>query len=401
MRQRTLMLRALLVSLIILLVPGLSAQEQSYDSPEAIRARLQAIQSELAAREAARASLSEAEKEAESAAKKLSEELVTVGLRVRAAEVDADRLESQIALLEEQSQETSKALDQRRGELTELVSSLTALSRRPAAMALLRPGEAVTTARSAAILARLVPEIEQRARDLSDDLEALTAIQKRLSSERFALKNTLERLAVNQVELEKLLKRRRTDVAKARAGYAQETSRLAALGAEADTLKDLIKKLEADAKRAAEAARRRGEALRSQPPAGFGERRFSEAKGTLPYPLSGEIVLSYGDRDGNVTSRGITIKGRAGAQAVAPFDGQVVFAGPYRGYGRLVILAHDGGYHSLLAGLNRLYSEAGQWVLAGEPIGAVPVSGPDAGRLYMELRAKGSPINPKAWLARQ
>src|SRR3546814_20553792 len=103
--------------------------------------------------------------------------------------------------------------------------------------------------------------------------------------------------------------------------------------------------------------------------------------------------------------RGIRIETRSGAQVVAPADGKVMFAGPFRGYGQLLIIAHGGGYHSLLAGFGRIDRSVGQWVLAGEPVGQMSATqaGPvQAGQakagasgtgekpvLYLELRRKG------------
>jgi murein hydrolase activator len=74
-----------------------------------------------------------------------------------------------------------------------------------------------------------------------------------------------------------------------------------------------------------------------------------------------------------------------------------VFAGPFRGYGQILIIAHGDGYHSLLAGLDRVDSLVGQWLLAGEPVGTMADSA-DQPRLYLELRHNNQPINPAPWL---
>jgi septal ring factor EnvC (AmiA/AmiB activator) len=98
-----------------------------------------------------------------------------------------------------------------------------------------------------------------------------------------------------------------------------------------------------------------------------------------------------------ISSKGITIETRSGAQVVAPFDGRIEFAGPFRGYGQILIIEHADGYHSLLAGLGRIDGTVGQSLVAGEPVGAMGSS--DRPSLYLELRRHGQPINPLPWLA--
>ncbi len=126
--------------------------------------------------------------------------------------------------------------------------------------------------------------------------------------------------------------------------------------------------------------------------------------GPITSPTSGEILRHYGERSRRgQTERGITFATRPGAQIVAPHDGQVVFAGPFEGYGEILIIEHDGGYHTLLAGLERLDATLGQWLLTGEPVGAmgqetVDLLGESQG-LYLELRHNGRPINPQRWIA--
>ena len=98
-------------------------------------------------------------------------------------------------------------------------------------------------------------------------------------------------------------------------------------------------------------------------------------------------------------SKGITIETRADAQVVTPYDGEVVFAGRFRGYGQLLIIQHGEGYHTLLAGFSRIDSVLGQWLLAGEPVGVMGRGSNGNPALYVELRRNGDAINPLPWLA--
>jgi septal ring factor EnvC (AmiA/AmiB activator) len=121
----------------------------------------------------------------------------------------------------------------------------------------------------------------------------------------------------------------------------------------------------------------------------------------LIMPVRGRLVGAFGQRaaDADSTSKGISIETRAQAQVVAPYDGQVVYAGEFRGYGQILIIEHGGRYHTLLAGLERIDAVAGQWILAGEPIGIMGASQERSPELYLELRHAGQPVNPLPWLA--
>ena len=90
----------------------------------------------------------------------------------------------------------------------------------------------------------------------------------------------------------------------------------------------------------------------------------------------------------------MTIKARAGAHVIAPFDGTVLFAGPFKNYGQLLIIDNGNNYLTLLAGMERIDTNVGQEVLAGEPIGQMKESNPD---LYIEIRKDGQPVDPAPW----
>ncbi len=129
-------------------------------------------------------------------------------------------------------------------------------------------------------------------------------------------------------------------------------------------------------------------------------RPFPDAQASLRIPARGRVVLRYGQsRADEGASKGISIRSRHSAQVVAPYDGQVVYAGPFRRYGQILIIEHGGRYHTLLAGLDRIHTVVGQWLLAGEPVGVL--GSPQSGHpeLYFELRRAGQPIKPLPWLA--
>lgn len=104
-------------------------------------------------------------------------------------------------------------------------------------------------------------------------------------------------------------------------------------------------------------------------------------------PVDGRLVSGFGANG----ARGIGIAARSGAQVVAPGAGRVAFAGPYRGYGRIVIVEHPGGWTSLVTGLIQIDVRVGQTLVAGSPLGLAPPGRPV---VTLELRQDGAPVNP-------
>src|SRR5690606_19593464 len=99
---------------------------------------------------------------------------------------------------------------------------------------------------------------------------------------------------------------------------------------------------------------------------------FPMARGYLAMPATGETVVEFGANDGRGgIAQGQSVTTRAEAQVVAPADGWVLYKGPYLNYGQIVILNVGGGYTALLAGLEAISVDVGQFVLMGEPVGVM------------------------------
>jgi septal ring factor EnvC (AmiA/AmiB activator) len=125
---------------------------------------------------------------------------------------------------------------------------------------------------------------------------------------------------------------------------------------------------------------------------------FPKQVGGLIRPARGEIAAKFGQRtDAFGEGKGLVIATRAGAQVVTPFDGQIVFEGPFRSYGQILIIEHLGGYHTVLAGLAHVDVVVGQWLKGGEPVGAMIETAQGRPQLYVELRRSGQPFDPAPW----
>lgn len=390
------------ISLLALII-GASPFAVAQDRKEAAESNLERLEKEIEAREQRKSELEKAAAKAAEEAEALSRELVDAARDVRLTEESALRLEDRIADLEAETDRKKKQLDARRGELMKLLSALERLSKRPAVFTLIQPKEAVDTARSASLMGKLIPEINTQAATLREELGILASLQEALSQERFSLKNTLAELTRRQLKLGSLLDRRQAEAKRAQTQAGDLATELADFARRAESLRELVDKLEQQAAklRSVAPAPARPNRLRPSTVPSTGIRRpMVEMKGQLPYPVIGTIVSRFGEKDGAAKLKGIRIRARESAQIVAPYDGQVVFAGPFRDYGQLLIISHGNGYHSLLAGLGNLQSIVGQWVLTGEPVGTMSTAR-DAGELYMELRRNGESVDPTPWLSRR
>jgi septal ring factor EnvC (AmiA/AmiB activator) len=359
-------------------------------------------------------------------------DLIAAARRVQDQEMAVAKLESELADLERVEHEKQGQLRDRRKQFSGVVMALTRIARFPTEALVAQPMSPEDTIRSAILLRAAVPTIEGRAVSLKGELKELASARSLVETHRSQLQSAADKLRDEENRIEVIRKQkaalRAEAISKSRAARSQAQE----LAHEARNLRDLMVGLQKEREKAdAEAAARKKRDAFKKPsvlhvkPApkssvdiaalgGIGS--ISQARGRLPFPAVGKLVGAYGQPlEGGQTRKGLSIETRPGAQVIAPFEGKVVFAGAFRGYGQLLIIDHGQGYHSLLAGLGRIDTAIGQPVLAGEPV-AVMAGGENGGPgrdsvtdngtssggqavLYVEFRRNNEPINPLPWLA--
>ncbi len=356
--------------------------------------------------EAERERAAKAEKEAEAVRKeveRLRGELIGSARQVQAGEAALARLEKRKREIDDMTVERTTALNTRRGQLASLLGALERLASRPPEALLAQPGAPDDTVRAGLLLRAIIPRIEAAAAELRAQIEDLATLREEADRNATQLRGATASLQSERQRLEALLSEK-ARAEQERRQEAQEGAKQAEkLAAQARDLRELVEKLDADRKQREEAARRNrtpaaAKAGIAPPPPGHLALAFTTTKGKLPLPARGAIYKRFGEEVQGQPSRGIVVETRQRAAVVAPHDGQVVYAGEFRGYGLVLILEHGEGYHFLLAGLSRIDCAAGQWVLAGEPVGVMGNAGADSQRLYIELRRQGHPIDPLSWL---
>jgi septal ring factor EnvC (AmiA/AmiB activator) len=345
----------------------------------------------------------------------LTEELIASAARVRDVEGKIEAAQTRLRELDRREQALRKTLDERRSAIIEILAALERVGRDPPPALLVRPEDALGSLRTAITLGSLLPDMRARAAVLVADLSDLLRVRKDIVAQRAALSQNLDQLAFEQLRLNMLVEARQKKQAEAERALASEKQHAVRLAQQADNLKDLIAKLETSLN-TSPAARAVGVGVGHPDLAALHDPgrltpavAFADLRGRLHLPVNGLAIREFGDPNGiGGTQKGVSIAAEPGAEITSPCDSWVVYAGPFRSYGQLLILNAGGGYHVLLAGMERISVDLGQFVLTGEPVavmgGQKPVSaavatGSKQPVLYVEFRKGGTPIDPSPWWA--
>jgi septal ring factor EnvC (AmiA/AmiB activator) len=355
--------------------------------------------------------------------RKLNTALIGTAARIREVEVRLTATETRMQPLEQQQKDMQRSLDERRELISEILAALQRMGRRPPPALLVSPEDAARAVRSAIVLGAVVPEMRAHADRLATDLVGLQKLRADIASERAKLSTDLKALSDEQRRMTVLVEERQKQQAESEKALAERRDQAGSLAKQVDNLRDLVSRLEAGLDSAAKAARavppagdqkglsRPAMAALSDPGRLSPAIAFGSARGALPMPVNGVKIRDFGAPDGiGGSERGISVTTRTAAQVTTPCDGWVVYAGPFRSYGQLLILNAGDGYHVVLAGMERISVEIGQFVLTGEPVAvmgsgmaqvaaAAPV-GSSQPVLYVEFRKDGTPVDPGPWWAK-
>jgi septal ring factor EnvC (AmiA/AmiB activator) len=327
----------------------------------------------------------------------LQEELVAAAKNVQDRQDELATLEKRLAALQTLEQEKTATLTAHQGDLATLLGALERLSVEPRETLILGWRSPMDTVVTAQLLGFAVPPIEEKAHRLRQDLDDIAQLRAQALRQRQDVTQATLTVQTARASLEQLVAikaglRQTTDAERTAAA-----ERVRALIAQADDLRELLAALPPATTPKPGDSAGLSATLRLERPKDL--KTFpTTAVGVLP-PVRGVLVTHFGEKtaDGSV-SEGVEFEALPDAQIVAPHDGQIVFRGPFRSYGQILIMEHRGGYHTLLCGLGRVDVVVGQWLLAGEPVGITESPKDGKARLYVELRQNGRPIDPWPWL---
>jgi septal ring factor EnvC (AmiA/AmiB activator) len=395
-------------------VPGIADKSQALDGLRAHDRELEAARDQQRRSVETEATLKKEIEQIGADRRKLAQDLIDTAGRLRATEQAIEATQVRLKPLDDNERTLRASLEARRAVIGEVLAALQRIGHRPPPALIASPEDALQALRTAMVLGAVLPDMRQKAEALAADLTTLLNVRKSIAAERDKLKNEIASLDGERTRMAALVEERQKQQSEREQALAAEKAKAGDLARQVDNLKDLIGKLEAaldpavrDAREAARSDSRPALSAYRDPGRLAPAVAFASIRGRVPIPVNGVKLKAFGAPDGNGgVEKGISIATRAGAQVTAPADGWVVFAGAFRSYGQLLILNVGGGYHVLLAGMDRISVDLGQFVLAGEPvaamgtgshIAAILATGSSQPVLYIEFRKDGAPVDPGPW----
>ena len=359
---------------------------------------------------------------------KIEHDLEPIQLQMQALTHDIRKQEERVEFFRSGLASRYTALDERRAKIRSNIQKwglsiawLADVIEKPTQALLLRANDPSTAVRTAIVLRHVAPLVRARAEVLrsaiEDSVQALQVVEKQEAM----LQKEVDELAKNREQLGEHIEARRVSLQQLAARSVAAQNEASRLASKAHTLRELIEAQEKEKSRLNLAVRSENErasdkkvapqggstddgaSTETEPVSLESQRGKRPTRGSFVLPVrSWRVARSFGEtaEDGS-PSRGLVLSVRPGEEILAPFDGRVRFAGPFRAFGTILIIEHRDGNHSVLAGFGQLDAVVGQWLLAGEPVGFAVTEGSAIGtfgaNLYLEIRERGQPTDPAEW----
>lgn len=376
-------------------VPGVTG-------PEETRAALAAA---IEAREAAEQrgqQLQEQAGRAEDAAERAASEAAALAARIQEAEAGITAANLRISMIEGERDTLSAQLGAQQKPVVKLTAALQQFTRRPVALSLLQPGSVKDVVYLRAILHDTVPAVQRRTQGLRTQLARSKELRREAGAAAEVLAAEEQLLSERRAQLANSAARQRLAAREAGLSAEREAATALALSEETRDLDGLVDELDRAAALRQRLAQLPGPSLRPARPGAAPLTTASRdvaapptgtAAAPSPYilPVAAPVVTGFGSPVAGGLSKGLVFAPIAEAQVVAPAPGRVAFAGAYRGFGQIVIIAHDGGWTSLVTGLGEVAVAVGDELVGGAPLGSADASQP---AISLELRRDGTPVNP-------
>jgi septal ring factor EnvC (AmiA/AmiB activator) len=397
-------MRWLAIILLLLAAPAVGQSRRTFTQDDLKKAE--------AARDAALARVKALEARAGAAAREASlidADLVAAAAEAFSGEEAAYAAEEQLMLLADESRTAQEALVTDRVLMEDLLAALMTMRRPPALAA--SPDDVSGAIRAAILMSEAAPALAGRADDLRARIANIADLADATRAQQANLLAATSSADARRAEIVALAEEKRRASASLDAEAAKARANAQKLADEAANLKELLDGLAKSAppapsvkpgQKPAATPTKPAAKPPAKPPATAPAKPSASAKAGSPlYPVVGTPLRRFGRTVGGEKQEGLTLSARAGATVIAPMDARVQYSGLFRTYGQMVILDVGGDVLLVVSGMEALFPEAGQWVLAGEPIGRMSDQKSPSPELYLEVRRKGQPVDPETWLGKR
>lgn len=361
----------------LVLAPPLYAEQVSPEQLEALRERIDRVQQQLNEERRERDSLQQQLRRTE---KRIGEVTAEIRRLDRKREETAQRLQRLTERRNKLAQDKAKQIDW----LARTARASYQSGRQPGLKLLLNQENPERLSRLLRYQDYFQQSRSERVETLDQDLKRLRELSREVETTRKELNR--RRRAVEK---------RRDHLQQARAERGRALERI---NAELDRDREKLAQLRKDEQRLQRLVDDMSESMEDTP-AEPGGRPFGELTNQLPWPVSGERRVAYGDRrQGEMRWKGVVLDAEPGESVRAVQGGRVVYADWLRGYGLLTIVDHGGGYLSLYGYNQSLLRDVGEWVSTGDELALAGQSGGhDRTGAYFEIRHRGDPVDPSRW----
>jgi septal ring factor EnvC (AmiA/AmiB activator) len=362
---------------------------------------LQKVQSDLDSQKTKQQDLAKQQHDIEDKVNDLQGNLVKLSRDIQTHEQAALELHEAQEKTASDISEADKKLQAQRQSLATTIMALVRLNEMPPQALLARPSAPIDMARSFDLLQKVIPAVAEQAQQVKQVVKNLQDLHDTQDRQAQQIRDEQQELASRRKDLEMTVKQRQALLEQNKSQQQQVSEKMATLSSRANDLQDLMHRIEEQAKHKPKAEK--PDIVQSVK--GIFDNVVSSL-GSFKMPVTGHVSQDFGQNTSEgVTSQGVMIAARPGSIVIAPSAGIVRFAGPFRQYKLLVIIQHANGDHSLIGGMEELYTQTGAKVVAGEPLGKLPdrnVSGDKltgdsdaSSSLYYERRRNGKPIDPR------
>lgn len=319
-------------------------------------------------------------------------------------------LEAQIEAKQSQKDTLSSDLETEKQHMAELVLALDKLQRVPPLALALHPAAPLETAQTALVMQDMGKSLARRSQIIRDKSKQLEAVLAQLSADKTQAEHDVAQLSADRKTLDMYLNQQELFYRRTQNDLAEKEKHILEISQQAASMRDFLDRLKVEKERAKQEQKQKQ--AQTQERTAQSNNTSSSLFGFIPtpkavpnkasksgymLPVSGSVKVAFGQKDHlDAPSQGWWVEGRRDALVIAPFDGTVRFVGQFKNYGNLMIIEHDGNYHSLIAGFQTVTAQLDQKLRAGEPVGYMKTQNAQGGAplLYYELRKTGKAIDP-------